>query len=129
MLTKRDYQELREWKDPFEDNKENKMRDENIGFLKKTLLKVITFFQEQSLRQENTDFYYKLVRWHYRLYFGYPLEEALTNGPTMRAAQHRHACMVLAKVYPNAGPALQKSIYRLAKRSFAKNLMLRTPLE
>ena len=127
MITKLDRRQLREDLDPFEELSMKK--DTDIGFFTKVLLKLITFFQEATLKQANTDFYYRLTKIHFKLYFGKSLiEEVMNNSREFKAAQHRHGCMVTSVLWSHSGSGLKQSTFRRAKSSFMKNLILEAPL-
>lgn len=97
-----------------------------IGAFKKLLLKALTFLQEATIKQHNVDLYYRFVKLHFRLYFGYPLSLDAPRISQQKAAD-RHAKMVLKNLFPDAKN--QDMVYCNAYESFLKNLAAETSLE
>jgi len=102
------------------------MQDKDISFLKKMVLKLLTFFQENTIKQDNVELYYKFTKLHFRVYFGYPLNYNAPVISKIRVAD-RHAKMVLNLLYPNV--VNKDMIYCNAYESFLKNLAAETSLE
>lgn len=97
--------------------------NKDIGIFLKLLLKIITFFQEATLKQDNNSFYYKLTKLHFELYFGKSLvEEAILSSREFKAAQKRHVSMVMLNVcMVNKG---KNNLAKVIGDSFHKNLLL-----
>ena len=103
------------------------MNNKNVGFVKKLLLKFLTFLQVGMLKQDNDDFYYLLTKLHFKLFFGKNLvEEAGEYTSEFRRAKRRHSGMVISVFYPNNPNKKQLSL--IIEDSFTKNLLLETKL-
>lgn len=77
-------------------------QDEDIGLLRKLLLKAVTFLQEATLKQVNIELYYTLTRLHFRLYHRKSLyQEAVKNSIEFKKAKRRHRNMVMTLLYPH----------------------------
>lgn len=102
-------------------------KDADINFLVRLVLRVITFLQVACLKQDNNEFYYKLTKLHFKLYFGKNLvNESLYGTPEFRAAQERHTSMVMIhKFKVNKG---KNSIAKAVKHAFQNNLLLEVEL-
>lgn len=97
--------------------------DKDIGLLRQLVLRVLTFLQEATLKQDNHDMYYSLTKLHFKLYFGKNLvEEAVQNSREFRAAQRRHTAMIMLLALK-----IEKRNKRIEDRvagAFQKNLLL-----
>ena len=91
-----------------------------IGFIRKNILKLITFFQIKCLKFEDEGLYLLFTRLHYRTFFNRSLiKDAIKENKSFRQAQHRHTCMVIDIVYNG-----NKRLYRPISTAFSKNLLL-----
>lgn len=107
-------------------------KDTDFNPLMVLVFKFLTFLQEATIKQNNVEFYYKLTKLHFRLYFGNSLvEAAVESSREFQVAQHRHGCMVLSKMgivgAPNTEQA-RDNLFRLSKTAFQKNLLLEAEL-
>lgn len=102
------------------------VKSKDIGFFKKLLLILLTKFQEVLITNDaDHDFYYKITKLHFKLYFKRDLvEEALQDSPEFRSAQHRHLCIYLKHHKGN----LSKFGKKCVKNAFRDNLLLQSEL-
>ena len=106
----------------------NMKTDSDFNFLMVLIFKLLTFLQEATLKQDNVDFYYKITKLHFKLYFKKDLvEEALVKSREFQIAQHRHGCMVVSGTHIVGSPNLDQSkrnLYKHTIRAFEQNLLL-----
>ena len=99
------------------------MKDK-VGFLKKTVLKLLTRMQTVAIKGDNSGIYLVLTKLHFWLYFGKSLEaEALIGSPAFKAAADRHGSMVVSLLHGES--KRKKYIFELATESFQKDLILK----
>lgn len=99
-------------------------KNSQIGFLRKLVLKAITFLQVACLKQDN-DLYYPLTKLHYKVFFGKSLvDDAVQNTVEFRAATLRHVAMVMIEVHGITQKSKSKTLSRGIANAFRKNLLL-----
>ena len=101
---------------------------DNIGPIRKAILKLLTKLQEKTVEKHNR-LYYFFTKLGFRIYVGISLKlaskEILSIDTRMfnRAAE-RHARMVLSIVYKDSTYTHKKALKPLIKESFKKNFLL-----
>jgi len=94
------------------------------------ILKAITKVQRQIITWENTNLYYLLAAWHFKIWFGKSLSDEITKSTDLGGlAAKRHAKLVLKKIYPEVKDNEAKTI--LAERAmgaFQKNILINEEL-
>lgn len=103
-----------------------------IGFIRKTLLKLITKLQEITIKKDNRNIYMYLTKLHFKLYFKKNLvDEALDNSKEFKSAANRHANMVMILVLNKKTGSKSKTLQSLfvnIKKAFQKDLLLEVTL-
>lgn len=101
------------------------MTSENeIGFVKKLLLKALTKIQERLIKWQDRDFYMQITSLHFRLYFKKSLaKEALNNSKQFKSAADRHGEMVICILFPES--KRKKDIKKKIVEAFQKDLLLK----
>jgi len=97
------------------------MKDTNFNPFMVLVFKIITWFQVQTLKQSNMEFYDRFTKLHFRLYFGLNLvEEAVKDSDEFKRAQKRHVNMTMTlKFKPNPS----KRVIDLISSTCQKNVL------
>lgn len=99
--------------------------NKEIGAIKRGLLKLLTKFQELSIKSRYTGLYYGLTKLHFYLYYGKNLtQEAVENSNEFGKAQKRHGNMVISILHPYSNR--KKYLHEKAMQAFQKDLILKT---
>jgi len=110
----------------------NMKKDSDFNIFMVLVFKILTFLQEATLKQANVEFYYKLTKLHFKLYFGKSLiGAAINNSREFQVAQHRHGCMVVSNTKIEGAPNIaqaKRNLYKYTTSAFQKNLLLEAEL-
>ena len=105
-------------------------KNEDVHPFMVLIFKLLTWFQETTIKQEKIDFYYFFTKLHFRLYYGKNLvKEAVKESREFQNAQRRHICMLMTYIKADrklSGPTLHYEV--MAAISFQKNLLLEARL-
>lgn len=103
-----------------------------IGFIRKLVLKLITKFQEVTIKDDDRSMYMRLTKLHFKIYFRKSLvDAALNNTREFQMAADRHANMVMILVLGRRTGKKSKtlqSVMKNIKNAFQKDLLLEVEL-
>jgi len=103
---------------------------ENLGFIRRLVVKLITKVQKLLLRSETelaSSAYYALARLHFSLYFKGEKsleQEILNNTEDGYKAAKRHGRLVINTLYKDSDSVIKRMVRAASRGSFVKNIIL-----
>lgn len=99
--------------------------NKDIGFFRKLVLKLLTKFQEMTIKVEDTNFYLSITKAHFKIYYGLDLvKEAVNNSREFRKAANRHGNMVITLLHRQS--KRKKYLKKKIMEAFHKDLLLQS---